>query len=162
VSSLAQVETVRVPRRCVEEAHSHLALVGRKGLEGFALWAGVHSGSTFHVRDTIIPEQTGLRTDLGVCVTVDGRELHRINVWLYNHGLTLVAQLHSHPTEAYHSDTDDTYPIATVTGSLSLVIQDFARPPFSLRRCAVYRLLPPNGWVKLSPDAAEGLITIED
>src|SRR5438067_2168734 len=100
MSSLASVETVKVPRRCVEEAHGHMALVGKSGLEGFALWAGVPEAGAFQVSDTIIPEQTGLRTDLGVCVTVDGRELHRINFWLYERRLTLVAQLHSHPTEA--------------------------------------------------------------
>ena len=162
MTGMAQVETVRVPRRCAMEAHVHLALVGREGLEGFALWAGKLEGAVFYVTDTVIPKQTGLRTDLGVCVTVDARELHRINVWLYNHGLTLIAQLHSHPTEAYHSDTDDTYPIATTTGSLSLVIPDFAREPFSLKRCAIYRLLPPCGWVELSFDEAETLIRIEE
>lgn len=162
MKGLAHVNVVVVPRRCAEEAHAHLALVGRQGLEGFALWAGSLAGDVFRVSDTIIPEQTGLRTDLGVCVTVDGRELHRINVWLHGRGLTLVAQLHSHPTEAYHSGTDDTYPIATTTGSLSLVIPDFASAPFSLEACAVYRLMPPRGWVELSPGEVVGLIVIED
>jgi hypothetical protein len=162
VRGLGHVNAVRVPRLCVEEAHAHLALVGRQGLEGFALWAGALAGDVFRVSDTIIPEQTGLRTDLGVCVTVDGRELHRINVWLHGRGLTLVAQLHSHPTEAYHSGTDDAYPIATTTGSLSLVIPDFAGAPFSLETCAVYRLLPPRGWVELSPEEVARLIVIEE
>ena len=159
---LAHVNAVIVPRRCVDEAHAHLALVGGRGLEGFALWAGALAGDVFRVSGTIIPEQTGLRTDLGVCVTVDGRELHRINVWLYNRSLTLVAQLHSHPTDAYHSGTDDAYPIATTTGSFSLVIPDFARAPFSLGTCAIYRLLPSHGWVELRPEEAERLIVIED
>jgi hypothetical protein len=158
---LAHVKAMLVPRHCVDEAHAHLTLVGRQGLEGFALWAGTADGDVFRVSDTI-PEQTGLRTNLGVCVTVDGQELHRINVWLYGRGLTLAAQLHSHPTDTYHSGTDDIYPIATMTGSLSLVIPDFARAPFSLETCAIYRLLPPRGWVELRPEEAEQLIVIED
>ncbi|HEX8459354.1 MAG TPA: Mov34/MPN/PAD-1 family protein [Pyrinomonadaceae bacterium] len=162
MKGLAHVNRVIVPRLCVEEAHAHLALVGRQGFEGFALWAGALEGDVFRVSDTIIPEQKGLRSDLGVCVSVDGRELHRINVWLHSRGLTLVAQLHSHPTEAYHSDTDDTYPIATTTGSLSLVVPDFAVAPFSLEDCAIYRLLPPLSWVELSPEDAARLIVIED
>ncbi len=161
MTGFAHVRAVSVPRRRVEEAHEHLALVGRRGLEGFALWAGTLAGDVFRVSDTIIPEQTGLRSDLGVCVTVDGRELHRINVWLHGRGLTLVAQLHSHPAEAYHSPTDDAFPIATTTGSLSLVVPDFAATPFSLETCAVYRLLPPRGWVELSPEEARELIVIE-
>jgi hypothetical protein len=162
MSGLAHVKKVVVPSVCVEGAYSHLKRVGQECLEGFALWAGVLDGDTFRVRANIIPEQRGLRSDLGVCVVVGGDELHRINVWLYEHGMTLIAQLHSHPDEAYHSTTDDTYPIATANGSLSLVIPDFAREPFSLESCAVYRLLPPRGWVELVGDEAGRLIVFEN
>jgi hypothetical protein len=162
VSGLAHVKKVVVPSACVEEAHAHLRRVGREGLEGFALWAGELDGDTFLVRANIIPAQRGLGSDLGVCVVVGGEELHRINVWLYEHDMTLIAQLHSHPGEAYHSTTDDTYPIATATGSLSLVVPDFARDPFSLMDCAVYRLIPPRGWVELSEDEAERLIVFAE
>jgi hypothetical protein len=64
--------------------------------------------------------------------------------------LTLLAQIHSHPAEAYHSDTDDAFPIATAAGSLSLVIPDFAARPFALPECAVYRLSATGVWEKLS------------
>ena len=53
-------------------------------------------------------------------------ELPRLNVLLHERNLTLVAQLHSHPTNAYHSSTDDTYPIVTRAGRISLVVPDFA------------------------------------
>jgi hypothetical protein len=162
MSGLAHVKRVVVPSACVEEAYTHLRRVGQQGLEGFALWAGELDGDTFLVRANIIPEQRGLRSDLGVCVVVGGDELHRINVWLYEHRMTLIAQLHSHPDDAYHSTTDDTYPIATTTGSLSLVVPDFASNPFSLENCAVYRLFPPRGWVELSGDEADRLIVFED
>jgi hypothetical protein len=161
MSGLAHVKKVIVPSVCVEEAHSHLRRVGQEGLEGFALWAGESDGDTFLVRANIIPEQRGLRSDLGVCVVVGGDELHRINVWLFEHQMTLIAQLHSHPNEAYHSTTDDAYPIATTTGSLSLVVPDFAREAFSLAKCAVYRLLPSRRWVELSGDEAARLIVFE-
>ena len=35
---------------------------------------------------------------------------------------------------------DDALPIATTVGCLSLVIPNFAREPFALDQCAVYRL----------------------
>jgi hypothetical protein len=162
MKGLTHIRRVVVPSARVEEAHSHLRRVGKHGLEGFALWAGEPDGDTFLVRASIIPEQRGLRSDLGVCVVVGGDELHRINVWLYKHGMTIIAQLHSHPEEAYHSTTDDSYPIATTTGSLSLVVPYFATEPFSLAHCAVYRLLPPHRWVEISRDEAEMLIVLED
>lgn len=148
-----------VPKALAIRAHAHLRNAGRRGLEGFTLWAGELEGEEFHVRETIIPSQTPLQLPSGVCVRVDAEELHRLNVWLFNRKLTLLAQLHSHPEEAYHSPTDDTFPIATSLGSLSLVVPNFARQPFSLARCAVYRLLQ-NGWTRLPPYEVEHLIRI--
>lgn len=159
---LLGVHAVRVPTALAVKARDHLARVGEGGDEGIALWAGVREGETFYVRETVIPQQRGLRLGGGICATVEGEELHRINVWLYEHGLTLVAQLHSHPTEAYHSETDDAYPIVTTLGGLSLVVPDFAAAPFSLARCAVYRLMPSSGWVRLPASEVETLILLEE
>ena len=161
MKGLAQVEKVVVPLVYAEAAQAHLREVGGRGLEGFALWTGVLESNIFYVRDVIIPRQRGLRTDLGVCVTVDGDELHRINVWLFERGMTLIAQLHSHPGLAYHSDVDNAYPIITAVGGLSLVVPDFARDPFSLSRCAVYRLKPPCEWVEMAEEQVWQLIVLE-
>jgi hypothetical protein len=38
-------------------------------------------------------------------------------------------QVHTHPSEAFHSPTDDDYPIVHSTGFLSLVIPNFAQGP---------------------------------
>jgi Prokaryotic homologs of the JAB domain len=152
---------VRVPRRCADEAQQHLRAVGRQGNEGFALWIGRRAGVEFRVDETIIPAQRGLRTGSGVCVTVGSEELFRINRYLYDSGRQLVAQLHSHPTDAYHSETDDTFPIATTAGAFSLVIPDFAVRPFDLAECAVYRLVPGEGWLAFPPAAVERVLRLE-
>lgn len=158
MSGLLDALSVEVPHKLALEAHAHLAQVGRQGLEGMVLWAGVVEDKIARVRHTVVPGQTALQLPDGVCVVVAADELHRLNVWLYREGLTLVAQLHSHPTEAYHSETDNLFPIATSVGSLSLVVPDFASQTFALARCAVYRLLPERGWVRLSTSEAEKLI----
>lgn len=155
------VKTITVPRAVVAEAHAHLRRVGRAGFEGFALWAGVVDGQSFTVRQTIIPTQKGVKAEEGVCVRVESEELHRINVWLHEHGYTLIAQIHSHPTDAYHSETDDAYPIVTTLGGISIVVPDFAQRPFMLEECAVYRLMPGEGWIELSPAEMNGLIRVE-
>lgn len=153
---------LHVPRRLAEQAQAHLRHVGRSGYEGFALWIGERHGNTFVVNETLIPAQRGLRYDTGVCVRVDSEELFRINRYLYQTGRQLVAQLHSHPTDAYHSETDDTYPIATTAGAFSLVVPDFAIRPFSLADCAVYRLVPGEGWLEFPPPAVARVIQLTD
>lgn len=157
-----ELTQVVVPASLADFANDHLRRIGRDGYEGFALWAGVREGDVFYVRECIVPEQSGLRYDDGVCVRVDGDELFRLSVHLYEAGLQLVAQLHSHPGSAYHSDTDDTFPIATTAGAFSLVVPDFARAPFALDRCAVYRLIPGDGWVELCGDALRIIEVVED
>ncbi len=157
---LSHIHHVSVPRSLAIRAHAHLRDAGQHGSEGFALWAGTPNGNTFRVLETIIPAQSGLRMAYGVCVTVAGDELHRINLWLYQHKMTLIAQLHSHPDEAYHSETDDTFPIATTVGSFSIVIPNFARDLFALDHCAIYRLTV-GGWLSLSSADAQRLLIIE-
>ena len=78
---------------------------------------------------------------------IDGAELHRLNVWLYEAHQVIGAQVHGHPCDAYHSETDDTYPIATLDGSLSIVLPFFGRDGWESRDIAVYRL-GQDGWVE--------------
>ena len=159
MTGFTSVARVTVPRTVLLETHLHLREVGRMGHEGFALWAGRNAVERFDVSDVLIPEQEGLRTGSGVCVRVGGGELHRINVWLFEHGLRLIAQIHSHPKDAYHSETDDTFPIVTTEGGLSLVVPEFARGPVDLAHYAVYRLLR-GRWVELSRAEITELISI--
>jgi hypothetical protein len=158
MSGFTDVRRIMVPRNMIEESHDHLRRVGRARFEGFALWAGVLVGEVFSVREAVIPLQKGIKAESGVCVRVESEELHRINVWLYEHGYTLIAQLHSHPTEAYHSETDDTYPIVTTVGGVSIVVPNFAQHTFDLKACAVYRLMSGDGWAELSSGETSSLI----
>jgi hypothetical protein len=144
--TLTAVSQVLIPSSVIEATRSHLRATGERGLEGMALWAGRLDGERFHVLEAIIPQQQGHRTEHGLAVSVPGDELHRINIWLHRNRLRLIAQIHSHPTEAYHSETDDRYAIATALGSLSIVIPDFAVRPFGLDDCAAYRLSKRPWW----------------
>lgn len=156
------IDLLQIPYSCIESVYKHLRAAGMKGVEGVALWAGNSAGSAFSVQSTIIPKQTAYKREAGLLYTVDGDELHRINVWLYEHKFTLIAQLHSHPSEAYHSDTDDLFPIVTQVGCVSIVIPNFAFDAFSLSKWAVYRLIPGNGWTEVLKKEVESLIEITD
>ncbi|MBN8675446.1 MAG: Mov34/MPN/PAD-1 family protein [Chitinophagales bacterium] len=161
MNGLLHIDTVKLPFQCIEFVYKYLREAGEAGAECVALWAGVINNSVFEIKNTIIPAQTAYNIEMGLLYSVDGDELHRINMWLYQNGMTLVAQIHSHPREAYHSETDDRYPIMAVVGGLSIVIPDFAFRPFSIKDWAVYRLLPQRGWIKLSEQEVFTLIQIQ-
>jgi len=162
MNGLLGIQVVRVPSQCVATIHEHLREMGELGAEGLGLWAGVATGETFEVREAIIPKQVAYRTSDGVCVMVEAGELHRLNVWLYQHQMTLIAQLHSHPRDAFHSSTDDSFPIATTLGSFSLVIPDFAQEAFDLSQCAVFRLTPDGLWTELAASEVTTAIRITE
>jgi hypothetical protein len=109
---------------------------------------------------TIIPAQNSYQLESGLLYSVPGEELFRINKLLYEHQLTLIAQVHSHPGAAYHSDTDDAYPIVTVQGGLSIVVPNFGHDAFDLDDWAVYRLSDKNEWKLLEEGEVRELIKV--
>ena len=65
------------------------------------------------------------------------------------------AQAHTHPGRAFHSETDDTWPIVSQPGFLSIVIPNFAAGRPSLENAWVGRLRPNGEWEQLdSPSEA--------
>lgn len=148
-SDLEDVRAFLVPAGVADATDVALRDAGAQGHEAFVLWTGVLDGHTFTVQRAYLPAQTGHQLPDGICVTVDGDELHRLNRWLYENGQRLGAQVHSHPTRAYHSDTDDSYPIATQRGALSLVVPHFANGGIRGGGVATYRLTA-SGWSRQS------------
>lgn len=156
------ITSIHLPKSCAYEALAWLYKAGRRKVEGVALWAGIREGNTFLVKRTIIPQQDAGSIEDGLIYVVRGEELHRIALELFDSGMQLIAQIHSHPGEAYHSQTDDAYPIVTVTGGISVVVPNFAEGGLNLTEWAVYRFLPETGWTELNQTKKETLIKLID
>lgn len=159
--TLASVNEFRVPKTMVRETEAALAAAGRHGCEAFVLWSGTLSDDGFDIRTSHVPKQTAYKSEDGVCVRVNGEELHHLNRWLYDAGETLAVQIHSHPTDAYHSETDDAYPIVTLLGGLSIVVPNFAARGMECRGVATYRL-GTGGWNELSNRRKKKLLKFVD
>lgn len=157
MSSLESIVRFVVPLAIVETTDMHLRDAGKHRCECFVLWTGVREGDSFHIQTVHLPKQTAYRFEDGLCVRVDGAELHRLNVWLFDHGEELAVQVHSHPTDAFHSDTDDTFPIVTMRGGLSIVVPDFAVAGLRGRGTACYRLSA-SRWEELSEKQTDELL----
>jgi len=145
--TLSEVQQFSVPARIVAQTEEMLRTAGAEGYEAFVLWSGRQNDTRFDVRTVHVPKQDSYRLASGLCVRVGGDELHRINVWLYEAGEVLAVQVHAHPDHAYHSDTDDAYPIVATLGGLSIVAAEFCRAGLLAPSTAVYRLQR-EGWTK--------------
>ncbi len=145
---LLSVRTFVIPSAVVAETISFLRKVGALGSEGFVLWSGTRTGArSFRFASVLIPEQCAMETEHGLLVTVEGEALFRVNKAVYERNEVLAAQVHTHPTDAYHSSTDDTFPLVTLVGALSIVLPDFAREaPGDIDRWAWYRLSKRAKW----------------
>ena len=147
--TLRGVRRFRIEASAIRETEEAIRSEGQDGYESFVLWSGTRDDDTFTVANVHIPEQTSYKFDSGLCVRVNGSELHRLNVWLYEAQQVIGVQVHSHPAYAYHSDTDDTYPIATLDGSLSIVLPFFGRDGWESSDIAAYRL-GQDEWVEVT------------
>jgi hypothetical protein len=158
---LTEINEFRVSPAVITKTMEFLAAVGRTFNEALVLWVGTVEGSTANVTDVIAPRQTPLRTQSGIGVYVGPDILHDLNVWLHQHRVRQLGQVHSHGEHAYHSDTDDQHSIVTTLGAISIVVPHFARESFGFDNCSVHRLYL-DGWHDLSSQEAKELIRIQD
>jgi len=147
---LTHIDKITISKRHISKAFDFLNYAGKKGVEAVSLFAGYEEGNTFHIKEVIIPEQLSYILEQGLMYAVEGEELHRINVWLYENNMKLIAQIHSHPSEAYHSAADDRFPIVDTYGGVSIVVPDFATGRISLNDWAIYRLSLNKTWDELT------------
>jgi hypothetical protein len=160
MSGFLHIKEIIIPTDKLNEVYTFLREAGQEGVEGVALFAGHESSDRFVVTTGIIPVQASYQLESGLLYAVEGTELHKINVWLHTHKLNLIAQIHTHPGKAYHSGTDNRYPIVDTHGSVSIVVPDFARRSPRVKDWAIYRCLPEKGWVELSSSQIRKLIRL--
>lgn len=145
MNDFQKLTKIILPTRFVENIYDHLRSAGTEGVEGVGLWLGRQEDNVFTVFCSLIPAQKAYRTEEGLLYQVDGEELHRINRWAYEQKLVLLVQIHSHPGRAYHSDTDDAFPIVATLGGFSIVIPNFGSDPIDKKYWKVY-CLQSDGW----------------
>jgi hypothetical protein len=118
------VGSYRLSSRILEETFAHFRDCGRVRRECQVLWV-----SPWDAPDTITraihPEHDGV---------AGGFVLHDqwLNDFWFSLGqenLGIRCQVHTHPRAAFHSATDDAFPIVHAVGFLSLVIPNFAQGP---------------------------------
>lgn len=157
--NLETIDRFEVSIDIIEHTDETLRRAGGRGLEVFVLWSGVIDGTTFRCQAAHVPRQSSYQLDTGLMVRVEADELHRLNMWLFENEHALAVQVHAHPTDAFHSETDDTYPIVTTLGGLSLVAADFGRYGILGFGTAGYRL-DTQGWHELTTDELHDTVRI--
>ena len=149
--------TYVVSRRTLVESAELLRSLSGGVRESVVLWAGTEYEAAARVRRVVVPRQRASR----IAFDVPLEERLKIAQQLAGSGEKLLAQLHTHPGEAFHSLADDRLALPRHTGAMSIVVADFAsRWDGDLRDVSVNRHLGTGTWSELSPDAVSRLFEV--
>ena len=159
MSDFLRVTRFLIPLPIVRQTVNFLRQVGRHGNEGLVLWCGRVDRDEASVERVVIPDQRPIRVADGICVTVGSQALHDLNVLLYENQMRLIAQVHSHAEDAYHSETDDRFSVVTTLGALSIVVPFFSANGIVLNECAIYQLCD-SRWHEFSAIQKSALIKV--
>ncbi len=88
---------------------------------------------------------------------IDDSWLTRFGLQLGRDRRSVKAQVHTHPRRAFHSQTDDEWPMVAQPGFLSVVIPNFATGEITLRDSWIGRLQRDGAWQQLT-SVAEGFV----
>jgi proteasome lid subunit RPN8/RPN11 len=114
-------DRVFVPSLVLDHTELVLRQAGIQGHEGFAVWAGTLAGGDAHVATVLVPRATTEAWHREITPETTARVLTALD----ERDLVPVVQLHSHPRQAFLSDTDAIRPLVAVPGFVSVVIPDF-------------------------------------
>jgi hypothetical protein len=118
---LAGIQRVNISKEILSQTLAFLQMHGRKQHEGHGIWVGRDIDDVFDVADVWFPKQRNTVASY----EVSAEEIHRLNVRLSSESMTIIAQVHSHPSGAFHSYIDDEYSSLSLPGSFSVVVPDF-------------------------------------
>jgi len=142
------VPRIFLPLDIQEQTIAHIRECGSNGEEGFVVWSGVSRNGQIVVRSAVIPSEGALRRHLGIGFS--DRAIEHIADVIQFKGEKLIAQVHSHPFGAFHSETDDRFPLIHRKGFLSIVIPFFGKHGFErFDTFRVYEYLQDNQWTEL-------------
>lgn len=121
---------------------------GLRHSEGVVLWLGQRNAERSTVTHVYQPIHRAA-TDF---FHIPREGMAHLMRYMDEHKVSVVAQVHSHPREAFHSKADDQWAIVRHLGALSLVLPDFARDATNtnfMDLAATFRLDATNRWVQV-------------
>jgi hypothetical protein len=135
----------RLPRHILAETFAHFRGCGRGERECQVLWLSPWVGPCTITR-AVHPEHKA--DDSGF--VLDETWLNKLWITLALEGLGVRIQVHTHPGEAFHSATDDAFPIIHTPGFLSLVIPNFALGPIDFEQAYLAEIQADGCWCEVA------------
>jgi proteasome lid subunit RPN8/RPN11 len=141
---------IECPESVVEETLAVLRSGGVQNCEAMVLWLSERGQSDpTIVTEVYVPEQQ-VAVDYFCLSASSVRILMR---HLKDQKLRIVAQVHSHPGPAFHSDADNEWAIVRHEGAVSIVVPNFARGvnvQSFFGHSATFKLTASDSWAEVA------------
>jgi hypothetical protein len=147
-------------RAILAETLSIVRRDGLSGVESVVLWLGSRHGTEGggNVLSVYRPIHTARRDRFHIAET----GMRELMGQLRARRQTLLAQVHTHPGEAFHSQADDEWAVVTHEGALSVVLPRFAANTdvdSFMEDAASYRVSADGRWLRVS--SATGMEVVD-
>lgn len=134
----------QLPEALLQESFGQLRACGAGCRECQILWI-----SPWADPQRLMAMAHPLHSASAVGFVVEDGWLNRFWLELADRKLGVRCQVHTHPGAAYHSATDDAFPLIRVPGFLSLVIPRFAQGPVGFRDAYLTQVQQDSTWREL-------------
>jgi proteasome lid subunit RPN8/RPN11 len=151
---------LQCPAALVDETLNALRDGGREGVERVVFWLGRRAATgDAAIVEIHVPQQEAAEDYFRIppdSMIAFMNHLRRAR-------LALLAQVHSHPGEAFHSLADDRWAVVRHEGGLSIVVPEFAADVTAANfeaESAVFRLTKDDHWLRVRTDELPDLLRI--
>jgi hypothetical protein len=135
----------RLPRRMIDETFATFRSCGAGKRECQLYWVSPWD-DPMALSQVVHPKHKSSYAGL----SIDDAWITSFWLDLADRGLGVHAQVHTHPGAAFHSKTDDDFPLIHEVGFLSLVIPNFAIGPVGFDRAYLTEVQPDGKWKEVS------------
>lgn len=124
---------------------------GARQHEAGAFLLGTRFGDKREVTDIVFYDELDPNAySTGVCV-LHGDAFSKLWAICRGKGLTVVADVHTHPGEAFQSHSDRTNPMIAREGHIAIILPDFSAPPVERNRIGIFEYRGSHQWHDRSP-----------
>lgn len=146
------MSVLHCPATLVDATLAALRAGGLEGVERVVFWLGCRTpDGNADISEVHVPEQEAAADYF----RIPPESMITFMTYLRRNRLVLLAQIHSHPHEAFHSKADDEWAVVRHEGGLSIVVPSFAADVTVANfeeASAVFRLASDDLWLRVEPD----------
>ena len=144
------------PKRMWSQILAELARRGEGCHEAGVFLLGVERGGRREVQDVVFYDDLDPEAyATGVCV-LHGDAFAKLWATCRKKKMTVVADAHTHPGEAFQSSSDKANPMVARPGHIAIIIPDYARQQIRRRQLRIYEYSGQHEWIDQSPAKAPG------